>query len=141
LIRAEHVLNRNLEWFRWFTLSGFVITNLWALPGIFHPEVALEFVGAQPTIAPVWPAFGFLLMFLVSWFALAAAYDPLGYLPTCWMTVWSHFASAGFWIVLYPCVTSHAIPWLGPFEIVFGLFQLVLLASAVKYSSQPVARD
>jgi hypothetical protein len=89
----------------------------------------------MPPRSPVWPAFAFLLSFLVSWFYIPAALRPLDNLPTAWLTVLSRFAGVLFWFLLYP--KTYAL--LGWIDLFFGIVQLLLLVMLIRTPSVATA--
>ena len=107
---------------------GFLITSFVAVPGIFCPGAVLDFMGGRPPVQPVWPAFGFLLSFLVSWFFLAAASDPMNNLFTARLSILSHFIWAGFWYWGYPAFEGSTAPWWWVVELIIGIVQFGLFA-------------
>jgi hypothetical protein len=120
-------------------ILGFILSNFFAVPGIFHPGAVADLIGVPPPAMPVWLAFAFLLSFLVSWFYLPAALDPLGNLATAYLSVAARFVFAGFWILIYPWQSDGgSIPWIWMLELTLGLVQLFLLIMTVRKPSVPV---
>ena len=132
-------MNKYVHWFRWWMILGFLATNFLAVPGIFWPAAVVDVIGVTPPVEPVWPAFGFLLSFLVSWFYMPAAFQPLGNLPTAWIAVFGRFLTCGFWFFLYPCFQPGPVPCLAYVDLILGSIQLVLLVLAVRTPSIPVS--
>lgn len=125
-------MNTEWIWVRRSLLLGFLVTNFMAIPGIFQPEAVLSMIGARPALAPVWPAFAFLLQFLVSWFLLPAAIAPTRYLPTVYLCVFSRFGYAFFWLCLYRCESPGTAPWIWRLELLLGVWQLILALKAAQ---------
>ena len=132
-------MNEYGHWFRRVMILGFVVSNFYAVPGIFYPAAAADLIGAPPPIMPVWLAFAFLLSFLVSWFYIPAAIDPIGYMPTAYLSVASRFATAFFWLWIFPCYEPGASPWIWKLDLIFGIIQLILLTLAVRRPPLPTA--
>lgn len=122
---------------RWALVAGFVATAFVAIPGIFLPAPVAEFLGARLPTSPIWPAFGFLLTFLTSWFFLAAAHDPTGNLGTVKLSVAARFIAAAFWSIGYSCIESGPIPWWWLVEFSIGVIQLALLLWAERDQPLP----
>jgi hypothetical protein len=127
-------MHTSFTWFRWIVLAGFLFTNFLALPGIFVPGAVLDLLGLRLATQPIWPAFAFLLMFLVSWFYVPAALDPLRFWTTAILSVASRFAYAGFWLLLYPRFTDAGAPWIAFVELLLGGLQLILLVQVSRES-------
>jgi hypothetical protein len=132
-------MNKYVVWFRCAMLLGFVATNFFALPGIFWPAAVADLIGARPPDDPVWPAFGFLLSFLVSWFYIPAAVAPLSNRPTAWIAVVARLATAAFWYFGYAHFEPGPVPSLAVVDLGFGLAQFALLVMAVRTPSVPVS--
>ena len=131
-------MNTHGIWFGRALILGFIISNFFALPGIFHPQSVADLIGVEPPTQPIWLAFAFLLSFLVSWFYIPAAWDPLGNLPTSYLSVAARFVFAFFWICIYPFKTeTGVIPWIWALELGLGVVQLFLLIMAVRKPSVP----
>lgn len=118
-------------------ILGFVVNNFFAIPGILFPSTVADLIGTPPPVAPVWLAFAFLLSFLVSWFYIPAAIDPVAYMPSAYLSVLSRFATAFFWLVIYYRFESGPSPFLWKIDLVFGVVQLVLLTLAVRRPQLP----
>ncbi len=132
-------MNCQSDWFRRVILLGFLVTNFFAVPGIFKPAAVASLVGAPPPTMPVWLAFAFLLSFLVSWFYLIAAWDPVRNLPTAYLSVLSRFVTAGFWLSIYSCFQPGDAPLFWKIDLTFGFVQLILLVWTVRKPSIPSA--
>jgi hypothetical protein len=120
-------MHTSVTWFRWAVLLGFLITNFFAIPGIFVPGAVLTLLGLPLATSPVWPAFAWLLTFLVSLFYVPAAVAPLQHWPTAVFTVLSRFAFAAFWYWQFPLLTHKPAPWIWWLELTLGALQFVLL--------------
>ena len=132
------VLNTYQIWFGRALILGFLVSNFFAIPGIFRPEAVADLIGVQPPTQPIWLAFAFQLSFLVSWFYIPAAFDPIGNLPTSYLSVMARFVFAFFWIFIYPNKAETGIvPWVWMLELGFGIVQLFLLIMAVRKPSVP----
>ena len=132
-------MNKYVTWFRWAMLLGFLVTNFFAVPGIFRPAAVADLIGAKPPVEPVWLAFAFLLSFLVSWFYIPAALDTLGNLPTAWVSVGGRFLTAAFWLFWYPHLVPGPTPCLWIVDLLFGFVQLLLLVLAVRTPQVPTS--
>lgn len=71
--KHETPMHERVCWFRGAVILGFLITNFFAIAGIFAPWAVLTLLDLPLTTSPVWPAFAWLLMFLVSWFYIPAS--------------------------------------------------------------------
>ena len=132
-------MNEYSLWFRRVMILGFIASNCFAVPGIFQPAAVADLIGVPPPTMPVWLAFAFLLSFLVSWFYIPAAIDPIRNMPTAYLSVGMRFATAGFWLFAYPYFEPGPPPWLWKVDLVFGFVQLILLTLAVRRPSLPTA--
>lgn len=132
-------MNKHNDWFRWIMLLGFLVTNFFALPGILYPAAVADLIGAQPPTTPVWLAFAFLLSFLVSWFYIPAALEPIKNLPTAYLAVFSRFFTGAFWLWFYSFSQPGPAPVLWMIDFGFGAVLLVLLVFTVREPSTPVA--
>lgn len=115
--------------------AGFLITCFVAVPGIFRPAAVLDFMGARPPVQAVWPAFAFLLSFLVSLFFLVASCDPQGNLATTRLSILSRFVWAGFWYCWYPKFEASSAPWWWLVELSLGIVLFILFANAQRDAS------
>jgi hypothetical protein len=122
-------VNTYAIWFRRAVLLGILQDWFFALPGIFIPNAVLAWVGADPALEPVWPAFASLLLVLLSVFYIPAAIDPFRYLPAAVMTVLARFAGVLFFFVLYP---GRFPALFGYLDLTFGLVQGALLLLALR---------
>ena len=120
-------------------ILGFIVSNSFAIPGIFYPQAVADWIGVEPPTQPVWLAFAFLLSFLVSWFYIPAAMNPRGNFPTAFLSVVARFGFAFFWICIYPLKTeTGAVPWIWALELGLGVLQLFLFTKAVRKPPIPV---
>ncbi len=137
--QGDSVLNTYRIWFCRALILGFIISNFFAIPGIFYPQAVADLIGVEPPTQPVWLAFAFLLSFLVSWFYIPAAMNPLGNLPTAFLSVVARFVFAFFWICIYPLKTeTGAVPWIWGVELGLGALQLFLFIKAIRKPSIPL---
>ncbi|AMV18355.1 hypothetical protein [Planctomyces sp. SH-PL14] len=120
-------MHESVSWFRWAMVFGFMITNFFAIAGIFAPGAVLTLLDLPLATSPVWPAFAWLLMFLVSCFSIPAAIDPLRHWPTAVFSVLSHFVYAAFWYWQFPALAHRPAPLIWWLEFILGAIQLVLL--------------
>jgi len=119
--------------FRWAIGAGFLLANLFALPGIFVPGAVLSLLKVQLTTQPVWPAFAFLLTFLVSLFFIPAAINPVRNLPTAIVSVASWFVVALYWAIFYPRMSGDSAPHVVVLvALAMGLLQAALLIQVVR---------
>src|SRR5262245_36774924 len=81
-------------------LSALAIWAL-AIPGIVAPEATTRFFGLTPAAEPLWAAFGFLLLLLVSLFFIPGALDPYHYAVSAWLTVMSSLLGGAFFLWLW----------------------------------------
>ena len=119
---------------RWVLVLAFLATASYAVPGIFLPGAAADLIGVEPPAVAVWPAFAFLLTFLVSLFHLVAAWNPFENLITVWLSVAARLAGALIWFCLFP-----GWPVVGWIDLAFGLVLSLLTILAVRTPSIRVA--
>ncbi|HYH68971.1 MAG TPA: hypothetical protein VD866_30030 [Urbifossiella sp.] len=88
--------------FRWAVVIGILQDWLFAIPGIVIPHAVLLFAGADPVPQPVWPAYAFLLLLLLSLVYIPAAVDPYKYSFFAALTVLARVAGVIFFFVIWP---------------------------------------
>ncbi len=93
-------MNSYALWFRWALIIGLLKDWFFALPGIFIPNAVLALIHSDPATLLVWPAFGFLLLALVTLFYIPAAVSPFRYQPNAWLAVLARLAMAIFFLGL-----------------------------------------
>jgi len=116
-------------WFRWALIIGLLKDWFFALPGIFIPNSVLAFLGSDIATFPIWPAFGFLLLVLVSLFYIPAAANPFRYQPNAWLAILARFAIALFFLV----ASAGGGLLLGAADLILAVIQGGLLIMALYY--------
>jgi hypothetical protein len=125
-------MNRFVRLFSWSVWGGFLVIVFVSLPGIFYPASVADLFNLKPPAEPIWLAFAFLLLFIVSWFHVAAALSPLDRLPTAFVVVTSHLLLALFCFWIYPAYQTGWLHWPGAIELTIGVIQLVLLVLTIR---------
>jgi hypothetical protein len=125
-------MNRFARLFSWSIWSGLLVIVFVALPGIFYPASVADLFHVRPPAEPIWPAFAFLLLFIVSWFHVAAALSPLDRLPTAFIVVIGHLLLALFCFWIYPSYQTGSLRWAGTVELTIGVIQFVLLVLTIR---------
>jgi hypothetical protein len=120
----------------WFGRAMWVgIIADWAvgIPGIFLPNATLELAGHTPDLEhPVWPAFAFLLMVLLSLFYIPGALDFRRYKATAILSVAARPPGVIFFLLLWP----HLYPAFGYLDIILTIVQAPLLILALRQQSK-----
>lgn len=120
-------MNSYALWFKRVVLTGVVINLLMAMPAIFAPNAVLEWVGGDPAIFPIWPAFAGLLLLLLSLFYIPPALAPFRYRTAACLTVLARWA--GVWFFLGLQDDYHLFGYL---DLAFALPESVLLVLAYR---------
>jgi hypothetical protein len=118
--------------FRWVVVLGILANLFFALPGIFIPNAVLAWVGIEPALDPVWPAFACLLLLLLSLFYIPGAVDPFRYRAAAWLSVLARFAGVVFFFCLWT-----GYPLFGTIDLVFGVVEGILLFLALRAGPDP----
>jgi hypothetical protein len=127
-------VNTYAVWFRWAVVLGVLQDWFFALPGIFMPNAVLGFVGAEPAVEPVWPAFASLILILLSLFYLPGAVAPFRYLPNALLAVVARAAGVVFFFWLYP---GRFPPLFGYIDLALTVLQGGLLVLALREGPAP----
>lgn len=123
-------------WWRWVVLLDILQDWIVAIPGVFVPNAVLTAV-AEPAAQPVWPAFACLLLFLLSLFYIAPAFDPFKYRPAAILTVAARAAGVVFFLVIWRGQTP---AWFGYLDLTFTVLQGALLWLTLR-EAQPVLAE
>jgi hypothetical protein len=127
--------NRYALWFRRAVFLGILQDWLFAIPGIFVPNVVLGLI-AEPAAQPVWPAFAMQLLLLLSLFYIPGALDPFSHRASAILTVVARGAGVVFFLVIW---RGHAPAWIGYLDLTFSVIQGVLLWLTYRQGQAAVA--
>jgi hypothetical protein len=125
-----------ITWSKWFSAAmwlGILVNFGLGIPAILKPNETLQMHHQTPDLEhPVWPAFAFLLLVLLSVLYIPGAWDMRRYRATAILSVLARLAGVIFFLVLWPGL----YPMFGYTDGAFFLLQTPLLILAIRQQSQ-----
>ena len=125
-------MNAYLKWFSIVVWIGILVNLYFAVPALFVPEYLINTLDLEPDFNTVWLRNTGLLIFLISFYNVAAALAPARYPAIPWLVIGGRFLAAIYWLIVVLDVlhTSSNPGAFLPFligDLTFGTIKAILL--------------
>ena len=130
-------MNGYLKWFSIVVWVGILVNLYFAVPALFVPDYLINTLDLDPEFNTVWLRNAGLLIFLISFYNVAAALAPARYPAISWLVIGGRLLAAIYWLIVVLDVLDTSInpgaflPFLIG-DLTFGTVKAILLYIGLK---------